>query len=195
MARLGIVKVRGEKDVSAYVVSCSETKEAAVIDPIQPVEKLLGELGGLNVRWVLATHGHRGHMAGKDDVKQATGATSGLHVADAKAFLRSADRYLVDEEELELGRFRLQVLHTPGHTPGSLCFLVGNHLFTGDTLLAGGLGKQMPETDLRRQMLSIATRIARLPLATAIYPGHGPVTKLETEVRTSPVFEPMRGRV
>jgi hydroxyacylglutathione hydrolase len=193
--RLGIVKVRGERDVSSYIVSCSETKEAAVIDPVQPAGKLLGELSGLTVRWVVATHGHAGHVAGKDDVKQATGATTGLHVADAKAFLRSADRYLIDEEELELGTFRLKVLHTPGHTPGSLCFLVGNHLFTGDTLLAGGIGKQGPETDLRRQMLSIGTRLTRLPLATAIYPGHGSVTNLETEVRTSPVFEPLRGRV
>jgi hydroxyacylglutathione hydrolase len=195
VARLGIVKVRGEREVSSYVVFCGETKEAAVIDPVQPVEKLLPELSGLTVRWVVATHGHAGHVAGKDDVKQATGATTGLHVADAKALLRSADRYLVDDDELELGSFRIKVLHTPGHTPGSLCFLVGNHLFTGDTLLAGGLGKQTPETDLRQQMLSIATRVARLPLATAIYPGHGPVTKLETELRTSPVFEPIRGRV
>jgi glyoxylase-like metal-dependent hydrolase (beta-lactamase superfamily II) len=87
----------------------------------------------------------------------------------------------------------MAVLHTPGHTPGSLCFLVANHLFTGDTLLAGGIGREMPDTDLRRQMVSIGSHIARLPLSTAIYPGHGPVTNLENEVRTSPVFQRMRG--
>ena len=83
-------------------------------------------------------------------------------------------------------------MHTPGHTPGSLCFLVGNHCFTGDTLLAGGIGREKPETDLRQQLISISTKLARLPLKTALYPGHGAVTNLENELRTSPVFQPMR---
>jgi glyoxylase-like metal-dependent hydrolase (beta-lactamase superfamily II) len=109
-----------------------------------------------------------------------------MHVADAKQFLRSAEHYPLDGEELEFGRFKLHVLHTPGHTPGSLCFQVGNHVFTGDTLLAGSLGKQAPETDLRRQLMSIGAKFGPLPLATALYPGHGPVTSLENEVRTNP---------
>ena len=193
MAKLGIVKVKGEHEVNAYVVSCATTREAVVIDPVVPADKLLDQLAGLNaVRWVVATHGHPGHLAGKDAVKEATGATSAMHVADAKAFLRSADRYVTDDEELPFGEFTLRVIHTPGHSPGSLCFLVGNHLFTGDTLLAGGIGKERPQTDVRQQLVSIGTRIARLPLSTAIYPGHGPVTNLANEMRTSPVFAPVR---
>jgi hydroxyacylglutathione hydrolase len=192
VAKLGIVKVKGEHDVNAYVVSCSATREAVVIDPIQPVDKLLAQLENLRVRWVVATHGHPGHMAGKDAVKEATGATTAMHVADAKMFLRSADRYLLDDEELEFGDFRLRVLQTPGHTPGSLCFLVGNHLFSGDTLLAGSIGRERPGTDVRQQLLSIGTRLARLPLNTAIYPGHGPVTTLANEIQNSPVFAPVR---
>ena len=191
MAKLGIVKVKGDNDVNAYVVSCAATHEAVVIDPVLPAEKLLDQLTGLRVRWVLATHGHPGHLAGKDAVKDATGATSAMHMADAKAFLRSADRYLLDDEELEFGEFRLRVLHTPGHSPGSLSFLVGNHLFTGDTLLAGGIGKERPHTDVRLQLVSIHTKIARLPVSTAIYPGHGPVTNLSNELRSNPVFQPV----
>jgi len=190
--KLGIVKVKGEHDVNAYVVSCAASGQGVVIDPIEPPDKLLGQLGGLKVRWVLATHGHPGHMAGKDAVKAATGATTAMHVADAKAFLRSADRYLVEGDELEFGSFAVRVIHTPGHSPGSLCFLVANHLFTGDTLLAGGIGKERPGADLRQQLVSIGTKVARLPLNTAIYPGHGPVTNLENELRTSPVFQPVR---
>jgi glyoxylase-like metal-dependent hydrolase (beta-lactamase superfamily II) len=189
---LGIVKVKGEHEVNAYVVSCSATHEAVVIDAAQPADKLLGQLGGLTVRWVLATHGHAGHVAGKDAVKQATGATTAMHVADAKEFLRSADRYLIQDDELEFGEFSVRVIHTPGHTPGSLCFLVGNHLFTGDTLLAGGIGRERPGTDVRQQLVSIGTKITRLPLSTAIYPGHGPVTNLANELRTNPVFQPVR---
>jgi len=113
-------------------------------------------------------------------------------VADAKQFLRSAERYRSEATKLELGEFTLHVIHTPGHTPGSLSFLVGNHLFTGDTLLAGGIGREMPETDLRQQLISIGGKLAGLPLTTAIYPGHGPVTSLENELRTSPVFQSVR---
>jgi glyoxylase-like metal-dependent hydrolase (beta-lactamase superfamily II) len=157
-----------------------------VIDPGRPSEKLLGQLGSLDVRHVVATHGHPGHVAGKDEVKDATGAETAMHMADAKLFLRSADRYLLDGDELQFGEFTLQVLHTPGHTPGSLSLLVANHLFTGDTLLAGGIGKEMPGTDVRQQLFSIGTRLLRLPPNTAVYPGHGPVTSLAAELNSNP---------
>lgn len=189
MSRLGIVKVKLDREVNGYVVSCAETREAVVVDAGEPAAKLLGQLTGLRVRWVVSTHGHPGHLAGKDAVKEATGAETAMHVADAKGFLRSADRYLLDDTELEFGRFALRALHTPGHTPGSMCFLVANHLFTGDTLLAGGIGREMPGSDLRQQMMSIAGKLLRLPPATAIYPGHGPVTSLENELRSSPLFQ------
>jgi glyoxylase-like metal-dependent hydrolase (beta-lactamase superfamily II) len=192
VSKLGIVKVKGEQDVNCYVVSCTATREAVVIDPVEPAEKVIGQLAGLEVRWVVATHGHPGHVAGKDAVKAATTATTAMHVADAKTFLRSADRYVLDGEELGFGEFALRVVHTPGHTPGSLCFLAGNHLFTGDTLLAGGIGRERPGSDLRQQLVSIGTKLARLPLNTAIYPGHGPVTTLANELQTSPVFQPSR---
>lgn len=190
MSRLSIVKVKQEREVNAYVLACSDTKEAVVIDAGEPASKLLGQLEGLTLRWVLATHGHQGHVAGKEELKTATGAATAMSVHDAKALLRSADRYLADGDEIEFGEFTLTVMATPGHTPGSLCLLVGNHLFTGDTLLAGGIGKQAPDTDLRRQMMSIGNRILALPPSTAIYPGHGPVTSLEAELRSNPIFRP-----
>ena len=182
------MKVRLDEEVNSYLLSCSETKEAVVIDPGEPAEKVLGQLDGLKLRWLIASHGHRGHLAGKDALKEAAGGETAMHVADAKQFLRSADRYLADGEELEFGRFKLQVIHTPGHSPGSLCLLVGNHLFTGDTLLQGGIGKETVGTDLRQQMLSIGTRILRLPPQTAIYPGHGGVSSLAAELQSNPIF-------
>ena len=188
MAKLGIVKVKLDRDVNAYIVSCAQTKEAVVIDPGLPADKIISALPGLKVRWVVATHCHPGHVAGKDEVKDLTGAQTALHSADAKQFLRSADRYLVDGDELRFGEFTLTVLHTPGHTPGSLCFVVANHAFVGDTILAGGIGKQTPETDLRRQMMSIGTKLLRLPTSTALYPGHGPATSLERELAQNPIF-------
>ncbi len=190
VSRLSIVKVKQDKEVNAYLLACSDTREAVVIDAGEPAAKVLGQLGGLTLKCGLATHGPPGHPAGKDDLKAATGAKTAMSVFDAKAYLRSADLYLADGDEVEFGAFKLTVLATPGHTPGSLCFLVGNHLFTGDTLLAGGIGKQGPDTDLRRQVMSIGSRILALPPSTALYPGHGPVTSLEAELRSNPIFRP-----
>jgi hydroxyacylglutathione hydrolase len=186
--KLGIVKVKLEREVNGYVVACSTTKEAIVIDPGLPAEKIADQLKGLTVKYILATHCHPGHVAGKDALKEVAGGETGLHSADAKQFLRSADRYLVDGDELQFGEFTLTVVHTPGHTPGSLCFVVANHAFVGDTILAGGIGKQTPETDLRRQMMSIGTKLLRLPMSTALYPGHGPATSLERELAQNPIF-------
>jgi hydroxyacylglutathione hydrolase len=192
--KLGIVKVKLDREVNCYVVADSSTKEAIVIDPGLPAEKIAEQLKGLTVKYILATHCHPGHVAGKDEVKELTGGMTALHSADAKQFLRSADKYLVDGDELEFGEFKVSVLHTPGHTPGSVCFVVANHAFVGDTILAGGIGKQTPETDLRRQMMSIGTKLLRLPLTTALYPGHGPATSLERELAQNPIFRGVGAR-
>ena len=188
MAKLSIVKVKLDREVNGYIVSDAGTKEAVIIDPGLPAEKIAEQASGLKVRYILATHGHPGHVGGKDDLKALVGGETGIHSADAKQFLRSADRYLVDGDELDLGELKVLVMHTPGHTPGSVCYVIANHAFVGDTLLAGGIGKQMPETDLRRQMMSIGTKLVRLPLTTALYPGHGPATSLERELQQNPIF-------
>jgi hydroxyacylglutathione hydrolase len=189
VARLGIVKVKLEREVNCYVVTDADSKEAVVIDPGLPAEKIAEQIpADVKVRWIVATHCHPGHVGGKDDLKDLVGGETALHTADAKQFLRSADRYLFDADELEFGQFKLAVIHTPGHTPGSVCYVVGNHAFVGDTILAGGIGRQMPETDLRRQMMSIGTKLLKLPLTTALYPGHGPATSLDRELQTNPIF-------
>jgi glyoxylase-like metal-dependent hydrolase (beta-lactamase superfamily II) len=195
MPRLGIVKVKLDREVNCFIVSDAATKEAVVIDPGLPAEKITDQAAGLKVKYILATHGHPGHVGGKDDVKAVTGGETGIHPQDAKQFLRSADRYLLDGDELEFGEFKIVVMHTPGHTPGSVCYVVANHAFVGDTILAGGIGRQMPETDLRRQMVSIGTKLLRLPPTTALYPGHGPATSLERELMQNPIFRGAGARV
>jgi len=195
VAKLSIVKVKLDREVNGYIVSDAGTKEAVVIDPGMPAEKIAEQSSGLTVKYILATHGHPGHVGGKDDLKALVGGETGIHSADAKQFLRSADRYLMEGDELDVGEFKVTVMHTPGHTPGSVCFVIANHAFVGDTILAGGIGRQMPETDLRRQMMSIGTKLLRLPPATALYPGHGPATSLEREVQQNPIFKGSGARV
>ena len=87
--KLGIVKVKLEREVNAYVITCASTKEAVVIDPGLPADKLADQVKDLKVKFIVATHCHPGHVAGKDDLKELTGGQTAIHTADAKQFLRS----------------------------------------------------------------------------------------------------------
>jgi hydroxyacylglutathione hydrolase len=183
VARLSIQKVHvGQKDTNCYVVACAETKEAVIIDPGNDAPKILGQLAGLTVRWICFTHAHPGHTGAKDAVKDATQATTAMHLADATALLKSADRYLVGGDTLAFGAFTLDVLATPGHTPGGLSFRVGNHVFTGDTLLAGKIGRvDLPGSSPQQMLLSLHGRLLTLADNTVVYPGHGPNTTIGAE--------------
>ena len=183
MARLAIQKIHvGQKDTNCYVVACSESKEAVVIDPGEDAPKILGQLRGLTIKWIVFTHAHPGHTGAKEAVKEATQALTGMHLADATAYLKSADRYLVGGDALPFGVFELQVLPTPGHTPGGLSFRVGNHVFTGDTLLPGRIGRvDLPGSSPQQIVLSLHGQLLTLPDNTVVYPGHGPNTTIGAE--------------
>ena len=183
MARLSIQKVHvGEKDTNCYVVACADTREAVVIDPGGDAPKILSQLDGLSVKWIVFTHAHPGHSGAKDDVKTATQATTAMHLADATTYLKSAERYLVSTDTLPFGNFALDVLITPGHTPGGLSYKVGNHVFTGDTLLAGKIGRvDLPGSSPQQMLLSLHGQLLTLPDNTVVYPGHGPNTTIGAE--------------
>jgi len=183
VARLSIQKVHvGEKDTNCYVVACADTREAVVIDPGGDAPKILSQLDGLSVKWIVLTHAHPGHSGAKDDVKTATQATTAMHLADATTYLKSAERYLVSTDTLPFGNFALDVLITPGHTPGGLSYKVGNHVFTGDTLLAGKIGRvDLPGSSPQQMLLSLHGQLLTLPDNTVVYPGHGPNTTIGAE--------------
>jgi hydroxyacylglutathione hydrolase len=183
VARLSIQKIHvGEKDTNCYVVACAETNEAVVIDPGDDAPKILSQIDGLGVKWIVFTHAHPGHTGAKDSVKSATKATTAMHLADATAYLKSADRYLVSTDALPFGRFALDVLITPGHTPGGLSYKVGNHVFTGDTLLAGKIGRvDLPGSSPQQMLLSLHGQLLTLPDNTIVYPGHGPNSTIGAE--------------
>jgi glyoxylase-like metal-dependent hydrolase (beta-lactamase superfamily II) len=175
------------------VVACARSKEAVVIDPGADPGKIVEQCQGLTVRYLLCTHGHRNHATAKEEVKAAVGGETGLSLVDAKAYLRSAEHYLNDGEKLPFGDFELEVLTTPGHSAGSLCFKVGNHLFTGDTLLAGNIGRtDLPDVDLSKQLVSVLSRLLSLPENTVIYPGHGPTTTVGQERRENVAVQMLR---
>ena len=188
MARLAIQKIHvGEKDTNCYVIACGDTNEAIVIDPGDDVAKITGQLTRNTVRWICFTHAHPGHTGAKEAIKTATGAPTAMHLADATAYLKSADRYLTSGDRLPFGRFELEVLITPGHTPGGLSYKVGNHLFTGDTLMAGKIGRvDLPGSDRQQMLLSLHGQMLRLPDNTVVYPGHGPNTTIGAERLNNP---------
>jgi hydroxyacylglutathione hydrolase len=183
MARLAIQKVHvGEKDTNCYVVACADSKEAVVIDPGDDAPKILNQLRGLTVRWICFTHAHPAHIGAKEPVKAATQAPTAMHLSDATAYLKAADRYLTSADALPFGSFSLEVIITPGHTPGGLSYRVGNHAFTGDTLLAGKIGRvDLPESSAQQMLLSLHGQLLVLPDNTVVYPGHGPNTTIGAE--------------
>jgi glyoxylase-like metal-dependent hydrolase (beta-lactamase superfamily II) len=171
-----IIQCRVGHDNFAYLVVCQDTGQALGVDPGRDPEVLLGALRRrqLTMAWLANTHGHVDHAAGNAAVLAATGAQLAAHLAD----LPGAGLPLDEGSVLTIGNVRVTVLHTPGHTPGSLVFRAEDALITGDTLFVSRCGRaDLPGSDPVRLYHSLA-RLAALPGTTRVYPGHdyGPQT-------------------
>ena len=175
--------VVGPVDNNVFVIRCTSTGEAVLIDAANEHERLLELCRGLGVRTVLETHGHWDHIQAIPAVRDA-GYEVGVTAEDA-AMLPSYDYLLEDDTVIEVGRLRLRTLHTPGHTPGSMSFCVEGTplLFTGDTLFPGGPGAtQYEDGDFDLIIRSIEDRIfSKFDGSTVVLPGHGLDTTIGTE--------------
>lgn len=173
--RLRLVKVGplGPFDNNAYVIQDRETGEAIIVDAPQDGERVLEALSEGHVNAIVVTHRHGDHWMSIDALKSATGAPALCHEAEREPYASKVDATLADGQEISVGELRVRVVHTPGHTPGSLCFVVGSHLISGDTLFPGGPGRTGRPEDLRQEIESITTRLFELPDETLVHPGHG----------------------
>lgn len=168
---------------NVYVLRCRETGDAVLLDAANEHERLLDLCTTLGVREVLETHGHWDHIQAVPELRDAGYS---VHVtAEDAGMLPSYDELLADDEAIEVGRLRLHTIHTPGHTPGSMCFRLDHApvLFSGDTLFPGGPGNATFEGgDFPTIITSIEDRLFR-PLAadTIVLPGHGDSTTIGTE--------------
>jgi glyoxylase-like metal-dependent hydrolase (beta-lactamase superfamily II) len=168
---------------NVYVLRCRETGDAVLLDAANEHERLLDLCTTLGVREVLETHGHWDHIQAVPELRDAGYS---VHVtAEDAGMLPSYDELLADDEVIEVGRLRLHTIHTPGHTPGSMCFRLDHApvLFSGDTLFPGGPGNATFEGgDFPTIITSIEDRLFR-PLAadTIVLPGHGDSTTIGTE--------------
>jgi glyoxylase-like metal-dependent hydrolase (beta-lactamase superfamily II) len=174
--------VVGPMDNNVYVVRCTETGDAVLLDAANEHDRLLQLCRGLGVRRVLETHGHWDHIQAVPELRDA-GYGVAVTAEDA-AMLPSYDEVIGDDEVLEVGRLRLRTILTPGHTPGSICFRLEGHpvLFSGDTLFPGGPGATHFEGgDFPTIIRSIEDRLFRLDADTIVLPGHGDRTTIGTE--------------
>jgi hydroxyacylglutathione hydrolase len=159
-----------------------------LIDAPAEAPEILRQLKGTNPRYILITHGHTDHVGALSELRSKLGIPIGAHRLDADGLSVRPDFFLDDDEEITVGNTSLKVLHTPGHTPGSLCFLIGKHLISGDTIFPGGPGKTESPDDLRRLIESIGRKVFVLPDDTEIYPGHGDPTIVRKERREFAAF-------
>jgi len=167
---------------NCYVLIDPDTQEALVIDAAWEPDKILDEVKGLKVQRILTTHGHHDHHDALDPVRQQLGVPGGIGTADASLLKTPPDFTVEDGETFRFGKFEVKAIHTPGHTPGSTCFLIGNHLFTGDTLFPGGPGNTRKDPVRFAEIIeSLRTRLFTLPDDTVVYPGHGVDTTIGTE--------------
>jgi glyoxylase-like metal-dependent hydrolase (beta-lactamase superfamily II) len=174
--------VVGPVDNNVYVLRCTETGDAVLLDAANEHDRLLDLCRALNVRSVLETHGHWDHIQAVPELRDAGYA---VHVtAEDAAMLPSYDQILEDDSVVEVGRLRLRTIHTPGHTPGSMCFKLDGApiLFSGDTLFPGGPGNTEGDpTRFATIIEQVDRKLFTLPPDTIVLPGHGDDTTVGAE--------------
>lgn len=190
---------------NCYLVYSEDEKKGLVIDPGGEAD-LIGEKAkdlGLDIEYILLTHGHADHIGGVKELKSLTHAPVGIHKAD-EAMLKSGDvnlsshmamgrvelepdLILEEGDEITFGNLVAKIIHTPGHTPGGISIKIGDSIFTGDTLFAGSIGRtDLPGGSYQEIINSIKEKITIYPGTTIIYPGHGPASNIKIEKDTNP---------
>jgi glyoxylase-like metal-dependent hydrolase (beta-lactamase superfamily II) len=163
---------------NAYLIADRDAGEGVIVDMPAGSRTVLDAIGDLRVTAILLTHTHPDHWADYDLVKNATGARVHCHPAEVIMPAAKIDRPLSDGEEITVGAGAIRAMHTPGHTPGSTCYLSGGTLFSGDVLFPGGPGRIQTPADLQQTIASITARLYPLPDETLVLPGHGADTTI-----------------
>lgn len=165
-----------------YLVRDPDTREGFIIDAGWEPDKIAQAAADMQVKGILITHGHWDHHDELDALKAKIGAQSGIGELDQDMLKSRPDFLIQDRQELPFGKNVLRAVLTPGHTPGSTCFTVGNVLFSGDTLFPGGVGNTKNETGHFYTIIrSVKHRLFTLPDDTVVYPGHGKPTTIGAE--------------
>jgi glyoxylase-like metal-dependent hydrolase (beta-lactamase superfamily II) len=185
-----IVKVSvGPMDNNAYLVTCSATGETLLIDAANDAEILVEmiERFAPKLSLIVTSHQHQDHWLALADVAEITGVPTAAHELDAAPLPVTPDRYLANGDTIKIGELSFDVIHLQGHTPGSVALALdgaddATHLFTGDCLFPGGVGKTWKEGDFEQLLDHVTSRVFNVyGDSTVVYPGHGDDTTLGTE--------------
>ncbi len=191
---------------NCYVIGCDNTKQGVIVDPGGDFERIMrtAAKNGLDIKYIILTHGHFDHIGALKQVKEQTKAPVAIHREDAymlqdpdKSLANpagesqgtdAADILLKDGDLLEVGDLTMEIIHTPGHTTGGICIKIGDEmLISGDTLFADSVGRtDLPGGDYDALIRSIKTKLMPLDEDMKVYPGHGGATTIGKEKKTNP---------
>ena len=190
--------IAGPMEANCYILGCESSKQAIIIDPGGDYQKIIDclEREGLQPKIIVNTHGHIDHIGANDkfnlpiyihelDAQYLTNPLKNLSALFGPSYVSpSTSRLLKDGDKIELGKISLEVIHTPGHTPGGICLKTDNVTFTGDSLFCEGIGRtDFPAASEEKLIKSIKEKIFTLGDAVTIYPGHGPCSTVGREKR------------
>ncbi len=171
----------GPFGTNAYIVICQKTRDSVLIDAPAEASTIMNGLKGTNPKYIFLTHNHMDHIGALAELRTRLKVPLAAHALDAGNLPSPPEMLLSDGDTISFGNLKFEAFHTPGHTPGSLCFKVGRYLISGDTIFPGGPGKTRSPADFRQIIKSITEKIFVLPDDTQIYAGHGGSTLLKKE--------------
>jgi hydroxyacylglutathione hydrolase len=185
--------VVGGSQTNCYLLVCTQTLKSVILDPGAEAGRILQHAAPTTPQCILITHGHSDHTGALEELQWKLNLPIGIHPDDASSIPFVPEIELTNGSAVRFGEVTLQVLHVPGHTPGSVALLSGDRLLSGDTVFPGGPGRTRSPESFRQIVASIRERILPLPGATKVLPGHGASTTISQVQQEYEVFSHRHG--